>query len=238
MCCLQVNMLSGSLQRHALSSGRFRSAVSRAPLSSSARGPSGGARERWNGRRRPQNFVVIASKRLRSITLEKFTICIQSSNTYLEISQDLSPDLPWWSYAEVLWALPYSRGLELWSPVHLQIWAAHEIPSSVWQRILKPSGISRVPGRQSQEAFASWTTSSSLKPTKVLRFSIFVSSRHISMTSVMFFIVSSIVSPQEWQPLNWGQLTIYKPSSSISIRMGKCSFSICVSTIFSFDLQT
>jgi hypothetical protein len=35
------------------------------------------------------------------------------------------------------------------------------------------------------------------KPTKVLRFSIVVSSRHISMTSDMFFMASSMVSPQE-----------------------------------------
>jgi len=35
-----------------------------------------GARQRGKGRRRPQSCVGIASKRLRSITLEEFPICI------------------------------------------------------------------------------------------------------------------------------------------------------------------
>jgi len=114
--------------------------------------------------------------------------------------------------------------------IHLRNWAAHESPLSGWWRIQGPSGTSRVPGIQSQEAFASWTTSSSLKPTNVLRFSTFVSSRHISTTSNILFMASSTVSPQEWHPLKSGQLTMYRPSSSISLRIGKCSFSMIGST--------
>lgn len=64
------------------------------------------------------------------------------------------------------------------------------------------------------------TISTSRKPTKVLRDSGCESSMQSSMASLIRASASSIVLPNEWQPLNCGQDTMKTPSSSVSIMMG------------------